>query len=81
MVDNARNYVMHRCAALLRPILRDGLLTARRAVEAHAPVIAPVFAPRNGAGAGPAEWPSAARCFAEGLTDIGTTDIAEQMSC
>jgi len=50
-----------------------------RAVEAHAPVDRPGVRAAQRAGAGPA---MAERCtlFAEGLTDIGTTDIAEQMT-
>ena len=52
MVDNAKNYAMQPLRQrVLRPILRDGLLTAegelwRRARRS----LAPVFAPRNTTG-------------------------------
>ena len=83
MVDNSRNYVMQPLRQrILRPILRDGLLTAegelwRRTRRA----MAPVFAPRNTQGLAPAMLKSSAD-FAAGLAaHTGeTVDIAEQMT-
>jgi cytochrome P450 len=83
MVDNAGNYAMQPLRQrVLRPILRDGLLTAegelwRRTRRS----IAPVFAPRNTQGLAIAML-ERSRLFADGLaTHAGTTlDIANQMT-
>ncbi|MEP7240284.1 MAG: cytochrome P450 [Devosia sp.] len=83
MVDNARNYAMQPLRQrVLRPILRDGLLTAegelwRRARKS----LAPVFAPRNTVGLSIAMRDRSA-LFAEGLAAHAgqTLDIAEQMT-
>ncbi|WP_419907139.1 cytochrome P450 [Hoeflea sp.] len=52
LVDNARNYKMARVRQLvLRPILRDGLLTAEGAVwKRSRRAVAPVFTPRHAQG-------------------------------
>jgi cytochrome P450 len=81
MVDNAKNYVMQPLRQrVLRPILRDGLLTAegelwRRTRRS----IAPVFAPRNTQGLAPAML-ERTTSFASQLAGKGTVDIAEQMT-
>jgi cytochrome P450 len=82
LVENAGNYAMQPLRQrVLRPILRDGLLTAegelwRRTRRA----IAPIFAPRNIAGLAPVMADRAAR-FAEGLARReGPQDIAAAMT-
>jgi cytochrome P450 len=83
MVDNARNYGMQPLRQrVLRPILRDGLLTAegdlwRRTRKS----IAPVFAPRNTTGLATA-MRQRALLFAEGLgaQDGQEIDIAHAMT-
>ncbi|GGD03769.1 cytochrome P450 [Aureimonas glaciei] len=83
LVDNAQNYAMQPLRQrLLRPVMRDGLLTAegelwRRTRRA----LAPVFTPRNIEGFAPVMQRRAAR-FAETLTALpgGRADIAYQMT-
>jgi cytochrome P450 len=81
MVDNAKNYVMQPLRQrVLRPILRDGLLTAegelwRRTRRS----IAPVFAPRNTQALAPAMF-SRSRLFAEGLAGRKEIDAAHEMT-
>lgn len=83
MVENAANYVMQPLRQrVLRPILRDGLLTAegelwRRTRKS----IAPIFAPRNTAGLAIAMLERSTR-FADGLAGrVGqNVDMAEQMT-
>ena len=83
MVDNSKNYAMQPLRQrVLRPILRDGLLTAegelwRRARRS----LAPVFAPRNTTGLATAML-ARSELFAEGLRKLAgsETDIATQMT-
>ena len=83
LVDNVRNYAMQPLRQrILRPILRDGLLTAegelwRRTRKA----IAPVFTPKNIESFAPIMQRRAAQ-FAETLAALpdGRTDIAHQMT-
>ena len=83
MVDNARNYGMQPLRQrVLRPILRDGLLTAegelwRRTRRS----IAPIFAPRNTAPLAET-MVERAQGFAAGLSarDGQTIDVATQMT-
>lgn len=82
LVDNARNYRMARVRQLiLRPILRDGLLTAEGEVwKRSRKAMAPVFTPRNIFGfARPMLERSIA--FAKKYEDqSGTVDIAHDMT-
>jgi cytochrome P450 len=82
LVDNARNYAMARVRQLvLRPILRDGLLTAEGQVwKRSRKAMAPVFTPRHIAGfAEPMLRRSLA--FAERYERVdGTVDIARDMT-
>jgi cytochrome P450 len=66
LVDNARNYKMARVRQkILRPILRDGLLTAEGEVWRRSRrAMAPVFTPRNITGFAPAML-ARAEAFAE----------------
>ncbi|BCH28397.1 cytochrome P450 [Mesorhizobium sp. L-8-10] len=82
LVDNARNYKMATVRQkILRPILRDGLLTAEGEVwKRSRKAMAPVFTPRHIHGfAG-----SMLRCseaFATRYDDlVGTTDVARDMT-
>ena len=82
MVENARNYVMQPLRQrVLRPILRDGLLTAegelwRRTRKA----LAPIFTPRNIHGFAPTMRQQSAR-FAEQLgAEPGVCDVAAEMT-
>jgi len=83
MVDNVRNYAMQPLRQrVLRPILRDGLLTAegelwRRTRKS----IAPVFAPRNTTGLADA-MATRSRLFADGLAARAgqEIDIAHSMT-
>jgi cytochrome P450 len=81
MVDNAKNYGMQPLRQrLLRPILRDGLLTAEGELwKRTRRSLAPVFAPRNVQGLAPI-MRERTRLFAETLAGAGTIDIAEQMT-
>ena len=83
LVENAANYAMQPLRQrVLRPILRDGLLTAegelwRRTRKS----LAPVFAPRNTVGFGPIMLERSQR-FAEGLARRAgqVVDLAEEMT-
>ena len=83
MVENAANYVMQPLRQrVLRPILRDGLLTAegelwRRTRKS----MAPIFAPRNTAGLAVAML-ERSTAFADGLAARAGQDIdmSEQMT-
>ncbi|RIY00826.1 cytochrome P450 [Aureimonas flava] len=84
LVDNAANYAMQPLRQrILRPMLRDGLLTAegelwRRSRRA----IAPVFTPRNVAGLAPVMAARSA-AFAERLAaeaDAAPRDVANEMT-
>ena len=83
MVENAQNYVMQPLRQrVLRPILRDGLLTAegelwRRTRKS----MAPIFAPRNTAGLAVAML-ERSTAFADGLAARAGQDIdmSEQMT-
>ncbi|MEX6507321.1 cytochrome P450 [Jiella sp. M17.18] len=83
LVENARNYVMQPLRQrILRPLLRDGLLTAegelwRRTRKA----IAPVFTPRHISGFTETMQARAA-LFAEGLAarEGGEVDMAHEMA-
>lgn len=83
LVDNAKNYCMQPLRQrVLRPILRDGLLTAegelwRRTRKA----MAPIFAPRNTQGLAPAML-ERSTLFAEGLAAQAgrQLDVANQMT-
>lgn len=82
LVDNARNYKMATVRQkILRPILRDGLLTAEGEVwKRSRKAMAPVFTPRHIFGFGK----SMLRCseeFAARYDDLaGTTDVARDMT-
>jgi len=83
LVDNAKNYCMQPLRQrVLRPILRDGLLTAegelwRRTRKS----MAPIFAPRNTQGLAPAML-ERSTLFAEGLAAQAgqQLDVANQMT-
>ncbi|MEO8758987.1 MAG: cytochrome P450 [Devosia sp.] len=83
MVDNAKNYGMQPLRQrVLRPILRDGLLTAegelwRRTRRS----LAPVFAPRNTQGLAQSML-DRSQTFADGLAERagGETDVANAMT-
>ncbi|MBO0904442.1 cytochrome P450 [Jiella sonneratiae] len=83
LVENARNYVMQPLRQrILRPLLRDGLLTAegelwRRTRKA----IAPVFTPRHIAGF-TVQMEARSALFAEGLAGRAgeTADISHEMT-
>ncbi len=83
MVDNARNYGMQPLRQrVLRPILRDGLLTAEGELwKRTRRSIAPVFAPRNTAGLAVA-MRERSRLFADRLAAMAghEVDIATQMT-
>jgi cytochrome P450 len=81
LVDNAANYKMARVRQLLlRPILRDGLLTAEGAVwKRSRKAMAPVFTPRHIFGFA---RPMLARTedFARRYDGVGETDVARDMT-
>ena len=82
LVDNARNYRMGRVRQkILRPILRDGLLTAEGEIwKRSRKAMAPVFTPRHIFGFA-APMLASAEAFAtryEGET--GTVDVARDMT-
>src|SRR5690606_19910623 len=81
LVDNAKNYAMARVRQLvLRPILRDGLLTAEGETwKRSRKAMAPVFTPRHIAGfARP--MLDKAQAFATRYEAGGTSDIARDMT-
>lgn len=81
LVDNAANYRMARVRQkILRPILRDGLLTAEGAVwKRSRKAMAPVFTPRHIAGfAGP--MLRRAEAFAARYEEGTVTDVARDMT-
>jgi cytochrome P450 len=81
LVDNARNYKMGRVRQkILRPILRDGLLTAEGDVwKRSRKAMAPVFTPRHIAGFAA---PMLARAdeFANRYDAGGVTDVSRDMT-
>ena len=81
LVDNAANYKMARVRQLLlRPILRDGLLTAEGPVwKRSRKAMAPVFTPRHIAGFA---RPMLARseAFVQRYEDLGEPDLARDMT-
>jgi cytochrome P450 len=83
LVENAQNYVMQPLRQrVLRPILRDGLLTAEGELwKKTRRSLAPVFAPRNILGLVPA-MEQRSRLFAEKLETSGgkIVDIANEMT-
>ena len=81
LVDNAKNYKMATVRQMiLRPILRDGLLTAEGEVwKRSRKAMAPVFTPRHIFGfAGP--MLKRTQAFVERYEDGGTSDIAHDMT-
>jgi len=81
LVDNARNYRMARVRQrILRPILRDGLLTAEGDVWRRSrKAMAPVFTPRHiGGFARP--MLARAQAFADRYEAGGTAEIARDMT-
>jgi cytochrome P450 len=81
LVDNARNYKMARVRQkILRPILRDGLLTAEGDVwKRSRKAMAPVFTPRHIFGfAGP--MLARTQAFAERYEGVERTDVARDMT-
>jgi cytochrome P450 len=82
LVDNAKNYRMATVRQLiLRPILRDGLLTAEGEVwKRSRKAMAPVFTPRNIFGFAQPML-RRAEAFVEKYEDVsGTVDIARDMT-
>lgn len=81
LVDNAKNYRMAAVRQkILRPILRDGLLTAEGDVwKRSRKAMAPVFTPRHIFGFARSMLAST-RAFAERYEDGGVTDVAHDMT-
>ncbi|MBN9070568.1 MAG: cytochrome P450 [Rhizobiales bacterium] len=81
LVENAKNYKMATVRQLLlRPILRDGLLTAEGEVwKRSRKAMAPVFTPRNIFGFA-APMLARAEGFAEKYEDGSTVDVAQEMT-
>lgn len=81
LVDNARNYKMATVRQkVLRPILRDGLLTAEGAVwKRSRKAMAPVFTPRHIFGFA-APMLASTNAFVERYEQGGTFDIAHDMT-
>lgn len=81
LVDNAKNYKMAMVRQLiLRPILRDGLLTAEGQVWRRSrKAMAPVFTPRHIFGFA-APMLERSRAFAEKYRSGGTVDISHDMT-
>lgn len=82
LVDNAKNYRMARVRQnILRPILRDGLLTAEGDVwKRSRKAMAPVFTPRNNAGFAKTML-ARAEAFAERYESVGgSVDMAHDMT-
>jgi cytochrome P450 len=82
MVDNAKNYAMQPLRQrVLRPILRDGLLTAEGELwKRTRRAIAPVFAPRNTQALAPAMLKRSQRFAGTLAAGPATVDAAEQMT-
>ena len=83
LVDNAKNYAMQPLRQrVLRPMLRDGLLTAEGELwKRTRKALSPVFTPRNIHALAPA-MAARTREFAQGLESLpdGRGDIAFQMT-
>jgi cytochrome P450 len=81
LVDNAKNYRMSALRQkVLRPILRDGLLTAEGEIWRRSrKALAPVFTPRNIAGFAEPML-QRAQIFAERYESGGVFDIARDMT-
>jgi cytochrome P450 len=81
LVDNAKNYKMAAVRQkILRPILRDGLLTAEGETwKRSRKAMAPMFTPRHIFGFAPAML-ERTRAFAERYDAGGTPDIAHDMT-
>ncbi|WP_185983959.1 cytochrome P450 [Aureimonas mangrovi] len=83
LVDNAKNYAMQPLRQrVLRPMLRDGLLTAEGELwKRTRKSLAPVFTPKNIHALAPI-MAERSRLFAEGLQQLpdGRADIAFQMT-
>lgn len=82
LVDNARNYKMATVRQkILRPILRDGLLTAEGEVwKRSRKAMAPVFTPRHIFGFAKSML-NCSEAFAARYDDlVGTTDVARDMT-
>ena len=81
LVENAKNYKMARVRQkILRPILRDGLLTAEGEVWRRSrKAMAPVFTPRHIHGFAQPML-TCAESFAHRYEEGGTTDLARDMT-
>jgi len=82
LVDNVKNYRMARVRQrILRPILRDGLLTAEGEVwKRTRKALAPVFTPRAIAGFAPAMLASVERFASRYAAQPGPAEIARDMT-